>query len=118
MSVAERAQVVAEVERQGRGRQQRLQGLDIPRSTYYRWRKHLGEPDAGRPAASRGRPWNRLCPEEEQAILASAREMPTWRSRQLAAWLTDVYSGASAESSLSPKMPRNSASRRRLISKI
>ena len=89
MSVAERAQVVAEVERQGRGRQQRLQGLDIPRSTYYRWRKHLGEPDAGRPAASRGRPWNRLCPEEEQAILASAREMPTWRSRQLAAWLTD-----------------------------
>ncbi len=89
MRAAERARVVAEVERQGRGRRQRLQGLDIPRSTYYRWWKHLGEPDARSLAASRGRSWNRLRPEEEQTILATAREMPTWRSRQLAAWLTD-----------------------------
>ena len=89
MSAAERARVVAEVERQGRGRQQRLQGLGIPRSTYYRWRKHPRQPEAGELGASRGRPWNRLRPEEERTILATAREMPTWRSRQLAAWLTD-----------------------------
>ena len=89
MSTAERARVVADVEHQGRGRRQRLQGLGIPRSTYYRWRRHPREPDAGRLGASRGRPWNRLRPEEEQTILATAREVPTWRSRQLAAWLTD-----------------------------
>ena len=89
MRAAERARVVAEVERHGRGRQQRLQGLGIPRSTYYRWWRHPREPDAGRLGASRGQPWHRLRPEEEQTILATAREMPMWRSRQLAAWLTD-----------------------------
>ena len=36
-----------------------------------------------------GGPWNRLRPEEEAQILAAGRELPTWRSRQLAAWLTD-----------------------------
>ena len=35
------------------------------------------------------RPWNRLRPEEEAVVLAAAREMPPWRSRQLAAWLSD-----------------------------
>ena len=43
----------------------------------------------GRVREGTERPWNRLCPEEEAVVLAAAREMPTWRSRQLAAWLTD-----------------------------
>jgi hypothetical protein len=34
-------------------------------------------------------PWNRLTPEEELAVLDTARNCPTWSSRHLAAWLTD-----------------------------
>ena len=61
MSAEERLKVVAEVEWQGS-------------------RKNTEEID---------RPWNRLRPEEEAIVLAVAREMPSWRSRQLAAYLTD-----------------------------
>ena len=43
-------------------------------------------------------PWNRLRPEEEGVILAAARGRPTWRSRQLAAWITDQQGMALSES--------------------
>ena len=88
MSAAEQAQVVAGVERQVRGKQRRLQELGIPRSTYYWWRRQQQE---GIKTESKGRrsPWNRLQPEEKALVLAAARQLPTWRGRQLAAWLTD-----------------------------
>ena len=88
MSAADRAHVVSEVEREGRGKQLRLRGLGIPRSTYYWWRRRI-QAGIGEEPDRRRSPWNRLRPEEEALILAAAREQPTWRSRQLAAWLTD-----------------------------
>ena len=88
MSVVEQSKVVAEVERHGRGKNRRLRELGISRSTYYwwRWRHRQGSWEG---TEGTERPWNRLRPEEEAVVLAAAREMPTWRSRQLAAWLTD-----------------------------
>ena len=88
MSVVEQSKVVAEVERHGRGKNRRLRELGISRSTYYwwRWRHRQGSWEG---TEGTERPWNRLRLEEEAVVLASAREMPTWRSRQLAAWLTD-----------------------------
>ena len=88
MSVVEQSKVVAEVERHGRGKNRRLRELGISRSTYYwwRWRHRQGSWEG---TEGTERPWNRLLPEEEAVVLAAAREMPTWRSRQLAAWLTD-----------------------------
>ena len=87
MSVTEQARVVVEVERQGRGKQRRLRELGVPRSTYYWWRRQhqVGTNEA----MGRRSPWNRLQPEEEALVLAAARELPTWRGRQLAAWITD-----------------------------
>jgi transposase InsO family protein len=88
MSAAEQTQVMAKVERQGRGKRGRLKGLGISKSTYYRWRQR----HAAGPSQDQGpdqQPWNRLRPEEVATVLAAARELPTWRSRQLAAWLTD-----------------------------
>lgn len=88
MSVGEQLKVVAEMEGQGRGKRRRLRELGISRSTYYWWRRRQ------RHGGSKGTegtdsPWNRLRPEEEAVVLEAAREMPSWRSRQLAAWLTD-----------------------------
>ena len=48
----------------------------------------------------RGRPWNRITPEEEGRILASAREFPELSSRQLAAWITDNAGFAVSESTV------------------
>ena len=88
MSVVEQSEVVAEVERQGRGKTRRLRELGISRSTYYWWRwRQRQDSREGREGTER--PWNRLRPEEEAVVLAVAREMPAWRSRQMATWLTD-----------------------------
>jgi transposase InsO family protein len=88
MSGAEQSRVVEEVEGQGRGKGRRLRELGVSRSTYYWWRRRQRQ--RGRQYAERAeRPWNRLRPEEETDVLAAARRMPAWRSRQLAAWLTD-----------------------------
>ncbi|MDP6494534.1 MAG: IS3 family transposase [Dehalococcoidia bacterium] len=88
MSREERHRVLAEVGGVRWGKRQRLRALGIPKSTYYRWRgrQAVGQmEDLGR----KRRSWNRLRPEEEALVLAAARETPEWRSRQLAAWLTD-----------------------------
>jgi transposase InsO family protein len=82
------------VETMFRRKRQALSELGIAKSTYYRWR--LGQPDLG----SRKRPWNRITPEEEDKILAAAREFPELSSRQLSAWITDNAGFAVSESTV------------------
>ena len=97
MSSAEQLKIVAEVEGHGSGKSKRLRELGIPRSTYYWWRQRHGR---WKGVEGTDRPWNRLRPEEEATVLAVAREMPEWRSRQLAAWLTDYRSLAVSASTV------------------
>jgi transposase InsO family protein len=68
--------------------------LGIPKSSYYRWCQ--GQPYSG----NRKRPWNRVTPEEENKILAIARQSPELSSRQLAAWITDNEGFAVSESTV------------------
>ena len=99
MSAVEKAAVLAQVETMARHKRQVLSELGIARSTYYYWRQrhcHGLEPHSG----NRGRPWNRITPEEEGRILASARECPELSSRQLAAWITDNAGFAVSESTV------------------
>jgi hypothetical protein len=66
-----------------------LARLRLPRSTYYRWLKRLGE---GRLEDKRGGsrlPWNRIRPEEQAKIIAEARSSPELSCRQLALSITD-----------------------------
>ena len=81
----EREAVLAEVDGVRWGKLRQLRVLDIPKSTYYRWRQQA----QGTGERRWRQAWNRLISEEEATVLAVAREMPEWRSRQLAAWLTD-----------------------------
>ena len=94
MSTVEKTIILAQVESQSRGKRRALMALGISKSSYYRWRQ--GQPDSG----NRKRPWNRSTPEEEDRILAVAREHPELSSRQLAAWITDNAGFAISESTV------------------
>ena len=94
MSAVEKVAVLAQVETLARRKRQALMALGIPKSSYYRWRQ--GQPYSG----NRKRPWNRITPEEENKVLAIARESPDLSSRQLAAWITDNGGFAVSESTV------------------
>jgi len=94
MSAGDKAIVVAQVEKQPRGKRQALMELGVPKSSYYRWRQGQANP------VGRARPWNRITPAEEDKILAVARESPELSSRQLSAWITDNEGFAVSESTV------------------
>ena len=96
MSQEERNRVVAEVGEVHWGKRERLRELGIPRSTYYRWRQQAH--GVGERCLQQA--WNRLSPEDEAAVLAMAQDMPEWRSRQLATWLTDQMGLGVSESTV------------------
>ena len=86
MSAQEKSEVLARVEETKWGKRKLLAQLQVPRSTYHRWRAM--ERQGKRECLARV-PWNRLSLPEEAAVLAAARESPEWSSRQLATWITD-----------------------------
>ena len=94
MSAGDKAIILVQVENQSRGKRQALMALGISKSSYYRWCQ--GQPDSG----NRKRPWNRITPEEDDKILAVAREYPDLSSRRLAAWITDNAAFAVSESTV------------------
>ena len=99
MSTGDKVIILAQVENKSKGKRQALMALGIPKSSYYRWRQwqcHGLESHSG----YRGRPWNRITPEEEDKILAAARESPELSSRQLATWITDNAGFAVSESTV------------------
>ena len=86
MSAQEKSEVISRVERAQWGKRRLLAQLQVPKSTYYRWRTRERQGKQECPARV---PWNRLSSPEEAAVLAAARESPEWSSRQLATWITD-----------------------------
>jgi len=99
MSAIDKVAIMTRVETMAGHKQQVLLELGIAKSTYYRWRQgqcHVLDSHSG----DRGRPWNRITPEEEGRILAIAREYTELSSRQLAAWITDNAGFAVSESTV------------------
>ena len=89
MSAQEKSEVLTRVEETRWGKRRLLAQLQVPKSTYYRWRARELEGKQECSAVSTRIPWNRLSLLEEAAALAAARESPEWSSRQLATWITD-----------------------------
>ena len=89
MSAEEKSEVISRVERAQWGKRRLLTQLQVPKSTYYRWRARELQGKQDSSTASTRIPWNRLSSPEEAAVLAAARESPEWSSRQLATWITD-----------------------------
>jgi len=89
VSVSEKEGILSLVADSGLPRRHALAHLGLPRSTYYRWVKRQAE---GRLADDKGGsrlPWNRLSPEEEDAILARARALPELSPREVALHIVD-----------------------------
>jgi len=89
MSAQERSNVITRVKQARWGKRRLLAQLQVPRSTYSRWRARglQGKQDSS--SGITRAPWNRLSSPGEAAVLAAARESPEWSSRQLATWITD-----------------------------
>ena len=89
MSGEEKSEVISRVEETQWGKRKLLTQLQVPKSTYYRWRARALQGKQDSSTASTRIPWNKLSPPEEATVLAAARESPECSSRQLAAWITD-----------------------------
>jgi putative transposase len=100
MNAVDKLAVLTQVEGLSRHKRQALAELGVPRSTYYRWRQVRPGQGLWLCLEDQRRPWNRLTPEEDGKILATARESPELSSRQLAAWITDNASFAVSESTV------------------
>ena len=97
MSAEQKATILDAVASSTLPKRQALWELGVPKSTYYRWlnRHRLDDRPGGGPT-----PWNRLSPEEEQAVLTAARQSVDLSCRQLAAWLTDSKGFSVSESTV------------------
>jgi len=100
VSVKGKAEIISLVTGSGLPCSRALAELRLPRSTYYRWLKRLGE---GRLEDGKGGsrvPWNRIRPEEAAKITAEARASPQLSCRQLALSITDSYEVYISESTV------------------
>ncbi len=97
MNPHEKASLIALVRSSPLPRKQVLAQLGLAQSTYYDWLRQRA--DVVYPGSSSPRrPWNRLRPEEEQAVLSLARASPELSPRQLALRLTDTGAFSVSES--------------------
>jgi putative transposase len=94
MELAEKATVIALVRASPLPHKQVLAQLGLPKSTYYDWCRR----GVGRPVPPKA-PWNKLRPEEVQAILALARASPELSPRELSLRITDAGVFSVSESS-------------------
>ena len=99
MSTDEKAQVLEKVETSHGPKRKVMAELDVPKSTYYRWRARQRQ---GRLEDRRypGPSWNRLSPQEESVVLEVAMEYTDLSSRQVAAWITDNKDFSVSESTV------------------
>src|SRR5438128_10981478 len=101
MEPAEKATLIALVRASPLPHKQVVSQLGLPKSPYYACSRRGGRRTLAleaRPARSRA-PWNRLRPEEVQAVLALARASPELSPRELALRITDAGAFSVSESS-------------------
>jgi RNA-directed DNA polymerase len=92
MGAERKWEVIDLVRRSPLSKRHTLEGLGIPRSTYFRWQRCLREQGEVGLVDRRPQPgtvWNRLTPQEEETILREALRQPELSSRELACWVTD-----------------------------
>jgi len=82
---------------------QALLRLDMPSSTYYRWKanfKRHGLEGLCDRSPCKGTTWNQILPEEEEKILEIATLYPDWSSREISCHISDKHGFTVSESSV------------------
>ena len=103
MSQDEKMDIIRQVESSGLSITQALKKLDMPRSTYYRWKRKLrtmGLQGLRDRKPYRARTWNQLLPHQEDTILQTAYAHLEWSSRQISLYITDNAGYSVSESSV------------------
>lgn len=118
MNVDEKLTLIHAVENSGFNIKDSLKKIDLPKSTYYDWKRRmekdgvLGLTDK-RPSPKKQ--WNALLDEEEQEILDIAEEYPELSSREIALHITDNTEYSISESSAYRVLKKNGLIREQTI---
>ncbi len=103
MNVDEKMTLILAVEQSGFKVSDALKRLDIPRSTYYRWRSKLKREGLMGLKDKKPTPkkqWNAITPIEEDIILKKAEERPELSSREISFTITDEEGFTVSESTV------------------
>ena len=104
MSAERKLEIIQAVEGSRLPIREALERIDLPASTYYRWRRNYdsgGAQELKDRSPYKGRTWNQLLDEERELILAKAREVTDYiSSRELAHYLADYERLSVSESTV------------------
>ena len=93
MKAEEIKDLIEQIEAFGNNRRSVLLTLNIPESTYYRWRgmyEREGMSGLKKMSTAPGKVWNRILPEEEEIILEVSKNHPELTPRLIAVKITDT----------------------------
>lgn len=103
MNVDEKLSLLRAVELSGFKVTDALKILDIPRSTYYRWRSKFRKNGKAGLKDKSSRPmtqWNQLLPDEVKQILDIGYDYPEWSCREVSFYITDNFNFSVSEASV------------------
>ena len=103
MNIDEKMTLLFAVENSGFKIREALKKLDVPKTTYYRWRakhKRFGVEGLKDKKPIPKKQWNAIRPEEEIRILDIADEFPEFSAREISFYITDNESFTVSESTV------------------
>ncbi|MCP4912822.1 MAG: DDE-type integrase/transposase/recombinase [Oligoflexia bacterium] len=103
MNVDEKLTLLLAVEHSGFKVTEALRRLDIPKTTYYRWRakmKREGVTGLEDKKPIPKRQWNSLTPSEENMVVSTANQLPELSCREISFYITDNKDFTVSESSV------------------
>lgn len=92
MSAEKKLEVLRAIESSALPTKEALARLDVPSSTYYRWRQRFrrkGKEGLRDRSPYKGWTWNQILPEERKKILEVALRVPQWSPREISCHITD-----------------------------
>jgi len=103
MNTDDKLTLLRAVEASGFSIEESCNRLDVPLSTYYRWKgqfKRFGKEGLRDKSSKPKRQWNKLLPEEETKIMDLAAEYPEYSCRELSFKITDTEAFSVSEASV------------------
>lgn len=103
MSKYEKMDKLAAIDISGLPAKRACKALDLPVSTYYRWKRKFrsqGAQGLEDRNSVKGKPWNSILSAEREKILETATLNPDWSSRQIVCYLADHGGFAVSESTV------------------